>query len=1271
MKKAVLFLSWLVAALPCTGETTTVSYQVSVGNDDGYAWGATDQDLTGAYLLIGDDRVYTPPFYVSAMRFTNVTVPRSAAIVSAYLSINSGAEGNRGQIYGVIEGEAVDNAADFSSRYIGAAAKTTAGLDWDHKDNWAANTWYSSGDIAAVVQQVIDRAGWSHGNAVGIFYSTRTDSGKSRLFSSFESGAPILEITYETYSISGFVKTAGGTPIDGATISPGFDVEGMVTDVSGYYELKVPPGWSGTVTVSKTDWGFNPPTRAYSGVAADQNDQDYTAFQPRISGYVRDTSGAGISEVLVSANNGAGSYVTDSDGYYEVVVTYRWSGTVTPSKNDYFFDPHHRIYINVTEDITDHDYITTDGISITNTYSTAVRYNSAYCESDWEQKTGLSYLFIGYSGSLPYTMLGMRFSEIKIPANAVITDARIHLTSYAEYSSSSNQIYGELFTEEVDNAPDFSDRRIDNIYAYETINWDHTGWWHTDWVYTSPDISELIDRVTSRSGWAWDNAIVVLYRPRIASGGSRRVCNRSYEPEKKPALEITCRYVPTIRISGRIEDEIGASVEGVAVTTDNEGGATTTDVNGYYEIWVADGWNGTITFSKGLWLIPTANYAALSEDQYNQDIVAFRPRVMSGNILTDESVASEGIIVSADNGGTSDTTDANGYYEVEVSYGWSGMVAPATAGWIFNPDFYSFVNVTNDTAGLDFISFQPLISGYINDANGSGISGVVVSTSNGATDTTDANGYYELSVAYNWSGTVTPTNVDWGFLPVNKEYSNITTDQVNQDYTAFKPKISGYIEDSSGLPFEDVTINSNNGGGTDITDTNGFYEIEVPYNWSGTVTPNKAYWAFTPERQTYNNIISDHNDQNYTAYTTNFIIDHYTDTLSLARGSLTATTVGNLAMFAGGGTGGSSGVRNIVDIYDAETGQWSTDTLSQARWNLAATTVGHKAMFAGGASGSPSNVVDIYDAETEQWSTATLSQARNNLAATTAGNKAIFAGGDTSINNPSNVVDIYDDETGQWSTATLSQARYSLSATTVGSKAIFAGGNTGSNYGTNRVDIYDDSTGLWSTATLSQTRYALAATSIGNKAFFAGGKDYEPHDGYAYTDYDIVDIYDNSTGLWSTASLSQARYILTATTSANKAFFGGGRYWDGDAYNEFSNVVDIYDPETDLWLTAALSQARAGLAATSVGNKAIFAGGAFQTSILNVIDIFEILQLGDMDSTGGVDFADFAALALAWRTEEAEINWNPDCDISHPNDGVIDELDLSVFCENWLEGTTP
>jgi hypothetical protein len=60
----------------------------------------------------------------------------------------------------------------------------------------------------------------------------------------------------------------------------------------------------------------------------------------------------------------------------------------------------------------------------------------------------------------------------------------------------------------------------------------------------------------------------------------------------------------------------------------------------------------------------------------------------------------------------------------------------------------------------------------------------------------------------------------------------------------------------------------------------------------------------------------------------------------------------------------------------------------------------------------------------------------------------------------------------------------------------------------------------------------------------------------------------------------------------------------------------------------------------------------------------------DLDDDNDVDFDDFAVFAAAWRSTTGSPNWNVNCDISMPADGVINELDLAVFCDNWLEELT-
>ena len=79
-------------------------------------------------------------------------------------------------------------------------------------------------------------------------------------------------------------------------------------------------------------------------------------------------------------------------------------------------------------------------------------------------------------------------------------------------------------------------------------------------------------------------------------------------------------------------------------------------------------------------------------------------------------------------------------------------------------------------------------------------------------------------------------------------------------------------------------------------------------------------------------------------------------------------------------------------------------------------------------------------------------------------------------------------------------------------------------------------------------------------------------------------------GTWSTAQLSVARNHLAATSVGNLAIFAGGKIYLNSDSTE-SDAVDLYNSASGTWSTARLSVARYNMGATSVGNLAFFAGG--------------------------------------------------------------------------------
>lgn len=249
-------------------------------------------------------------------------------------------------------------------------------------------------------------------------------------------------------------------------------------------------------------------------------------------------------------------------------------------------------------------------------------------------------------------------------------------------------------------------------------------------------------------------------------------------------------------------------------------------------------------------------------------------------------------------------------------------------------------------------------------------------------------------------------------------------------------------------------------------------------------------------------------------------------------------------------------------------GQWATTNLSMGTVRMGSAILGNKIYFAGGiiwqgSNGYETNKVEIYNMETGEWQLTNLSIARQWPTAIACGDSIFLAGGMSADVLPYSRVDIiYNDIL--WNIHELSVPRFALSAVNHENLFFFAGGlDLIQNLAFDVIDIYNRSTGEWSVDHLSIPRGGMGCAVLGDRAFFAGGCG----DGNVSIVYDRVDIYNFTTGTWDIAALSQARSFIAATTAGNKVIFAGGSLGMGIA----SDVVDIYDSETDSWSTATIS----------------------------------------------------------------------------------------------------
>ncbi len=146
--------------------------QVSHDNDDCRLIAGVYQACPGVCPpLLEAGRWQAPAEMVgSGIRFRNVTIPKAATIVEATLTFTASVTRAATPVNTRIGAEQADNPADFSGEdFASAYARLNnhgTQVDWDGLGPWTQDVEYTSGDIKTVIQEIVDRAGWSSGNAL-------------------------------------------------------------------------------------------------------------------------------------------------------------------------------------------------------------------------------------------------------------------------------------------------------------------------------------------------------------------------------------------------------------------------------------------------------------------------------------------------------------------------------------------------------------------------------------------------------------------------------------------------------------------------------------------------------------------------------------------------------------------------------------------------------------------------------------------------------------------------------------------------------------------------------------------------------------------------------------------------------------------------------------------------------------------------------------------------------------------------------------------------
>jgi hypothetical protein len=178
--------------------------RVSASADDAEEYAAGNVSILGSDLELGWDG----SAQTLGMRFPGLDVPQGALVTGAWIQFETD-EATASAVSLTFQAQAADDAPSFGT----ADEDLTTRARESASAAWSPPAWSTVGeagpdqrtpDLSALVQAVVDRPGWSAGNALVIFVDGGSGTGRriARAWNSDPAGAPLLHVEYEVADVN-------------------------------------------------------------------------------------------------------------------------------------------------------------------------------------------------------------------------------------------------------------------------------------------------------------------------------------------------------------------------------------------------------------------------------------------------------------------------------------------------------------------------------------------------------------------------------------------------------------------------------------------------------------------------------------------------------------------------------------------------------------------------------------------------------------------------------------------------------------------------------------------------------------------------------------------------------------------------------------------------------------------------------------------------------------------------------------------------------------